>query len=730
MNKIFYILLISYLGQASVALAQQHPDHKQKTDSIQVNKLNQVNVNGKRTVKLKKDTLSNTLKLQQPLLQIPQNIVNISSGLLQQQGALELKDAARNASGFYFGYNSTPFDNSAVIQIRGFSAFSTLNGMSRRFSYGASIDDEALIENVEFIKGPAGFITSAGEPGGTINIVTKTPNHKLFNIQQTAGSFNLYRMAVDIGSEVQKKGFSYRFNAAYQHRDSYLKDLRTEKYVFAPVLQYNFSPNTFVLAEYDFVRGESENGSAIMKVRSESDYLKGPISINYSTAPGLPISYAQNETGRIYAVHKFNDNWQVTSQTSYLSAPYTTWNMTSKGSMVNFGLDGTTKRRASLVLGTGKTFSSQLFANGNLKTAGIKHQLLFGADYTNSRDSLSLNNGKIEFSYNKANPVNAVDPDLVRQTTRTIKINNNTYLKSVFLYDNIQLQKQFLLTLGGRYTWYTNDRVNTTAKGKGTPQKYDQKAFSPRAALTFLADAQTSLFFLYDQSFVPQSGQRAIVDPGTRLVTGTESVDPQRGNDFELGIKRNWFNSKLNMTLNGFHTIKTNVLVSDLENDGYVKQIGQVTSNGVELDILGHINDNLSIVANYTFVKAKISKDNDPELIGKALPQTPQQIFNTWLQYGFSLKNDAKLSLSVGQVTQIKRSTSEKDIYIPNYTKFDAGLSYTQERYFFRLIADNLTGKRYMSTGDVITGYPYEGKDYYYIDGEPFNVKVSFGVKF
>ncbi|MBB5638550.1 iron complex outermembrane receptor protein [Pedobacter cryoconitis] len=732
MKKNLYLLILSFTFLPFFLQAQQPAKATDTTvhQLNQVNKLNQINVISKRKIRIKTDTLSNTLKLQLPLIQVPQNIISISTDLLQQQGALELKDAARNSSGIYFGYNSTPFDNSAAAQIRGFVAYTTLNGMSRRFSYGASIDDDAIIENVEFVKGPAGFLNSVGEPGGSINILTKTPGHQLINIVQTAGSFNLYRISADIGSEVQKKGFSFRFNTAYQHKDTYLNDLRTEKYVVAPVLQYNFSPNTYVLAEYDFIKGEVQNGSAIVKVRSEQDILTGPISANYSSARGLPTSYTQNETGRIYAIHKFNDKWQITSQSSYLSSPYQNWNMTSKGSMVNFDASGNTKRRSSLSMGAGQTFSSQLFANGQVYTGAVKHQLLFGADYTNSRDSLSLNNGKVEFDYNKFTANSYVNPNTVNQITRINRTNNNTFLKSAFIYDNIQLQKKLLLTLGARYTWYTNEKETTNAKGVVKTNNYSQKALSPRAALTYMVNPATSVFFLYDQSFVPQSYQVALVDPVTKELIGSAPINPQQGKDMELGIKRNWFSSRLLTTLNAFHTTKTNVPIPDLVNTAFVKPAGQVTSNGIEADVIGNITDRLSITANYTYVKATITKDEDPEQVGKELPQTPQQIFNTWIQYRFLLKNKASLNISAGQTSMMKRSTSEKNQYIPDFTKFDAGISYVQDKYFFRLIADNLTGKRYMSSGDIITGYPYDGRNFYYIDGDPFNVKVSVGIKF
>jgi len=196
-----------------------------------------------------------------------------------------------------------------------------------------------------------------------------------------------------------------------------------------------------------------------------------------------------------------------------------------------------------------------------------------------------------------------------------------------------------------------------------------------------MVNPATSIFFLYDQTFVPQSYQKAIVDPATKEVTGSEPLDPQRGNNTELGVKRNWFGSRLYTTVNGFHSVKTNVPMTDLVNTGFVTPAGQVTSNGIEVDVIGHITDRLSLTTNYTYVNAKITKDNNPDQVGKELTQTPQQIFNTWVQCGFLLQNKSSLNLSLGQTTMIKRSTSEKNQYIPDFTKFDAGISYVQDCY-------------------------------------------------
>ena len=751
MKKTLYLFFISliYIPQL---FAQQPKKVKSIPDSsARVHQLNEVQIDARKVKKLRKDTLSGALRMQIPLLQMPQNIISISASLIQQQGSFQLKDMARNASGVYFGYNSSPFDNSASIKIRGFNASTTINGMPSRLVLGATLDDESLIENLEFIKGPAGFISAIGEPGGTLNIATKTPKEKLLNVQVTGGNYNLFRTTVDIGSSVKNRGFSYRFNTAYQHQDSYLNYMKTTKYVFAPVVQYNFSPKTYLTAEYNYIRGEVKNGSSINKLRQDNDVLQDPIGVNYSAGIGLPLSVAQTHTGRFVAVHKFNANWQLTSQSNYVKAPSTQWYMVSANNRTSISFDnlGKTKRIASNSNILGETYNTNLFLNGKFNTGKLKHTLLIGGDYTTGKDSLSTYYGTNSSAFDRNNPNYYVDPTTVTVTKRSIRQENQIHYTAAYVYDNIALDK-FLLTLGARYTEYRNRNILITTRGPRVPDYYKQHAFSPRAALTFTPDSTSSIYALFDQSFVPQTGQvvTATTDgptAGQKTVTNSRSIDPQLGNSFELGIKKNWFNGKLLTTVNGFRSVKRNVSARDYSSYStaagavnYYLQLGEVVSNGIEVDVIGNITDHLSLVTNYTFVDAKITKDNNldptpdnPSIVGQKMPDVPQQVFNTWVQYSIPLKGYNKISLSAGQTTITKLSAiSQRDVYLPNYTKFDAGISFTNPKYWFRLIADNLTNKRYISSGDITTDFPYTGNNYFFIEGEPFTIKLSLGVKF
>ncbi|WP_293786339.1 TonB-dependent siderophore receptor [uncultured Pedobacter sp.] len=751
MKKKFYIILFLL-----TSIQQVYAQHEKRSKLVQdstakVRQLNEVRIDGQKAIKLKKDTLSNSLRMQVPLLQMPQNIISISSALIQQQGGLQLKDMARNASGVYFGYNSSPFDNSASIKVRGFNAATTINGMPNRLVLGATLDDEALIENLEFVKGPAGFISALGEPGGTLNIVTKSPKEKLLNVMVTGGNYNFFRATADIGSVLKNKGFSYRFNTAFQHQDSYLNYMKTTKYVIAPVLQYNFSPRTFLIAEYNYIRGEVKNGSSINKLRQDQDVLQDPISLNFSAGIGLPLSVSQTHTFRFSAVHKFNENWQLTSQSNFVKAPANQWYMVSANNRtsISFNAQGKTNRIASNSNILGETYNTNLFLSGKFKTGTFKHTLLIGSDYTTGKDSLSTYYGSNSFPFERNNPNFYVDANTVGITKRSIRQENHIHYSAAYVYDNIAFDK-FLLTVGARYTDYRNRNILTTTRGPRVPDYYRQHAFSPRAAFSFMPDSTSSVYFLYDQSFVPKTGQVVTEttdgpQAGQKTVTASKPVEPELGNNYELGIKKNWFNGRLLTTVNGFHTVKRNVAARDFRSYAaaagaiaYYLQLGEVVSNGFEVDIIGNITDRLSLITNYTYVDARITKDNNldptpdnPSIVGQKMPDVPQQVFNTWLQYSFPVSGYRKISVSAGQSTITKLSAiSQRDTYLPNYTKFDAGLSFSSPKYMFRIIADNLTNKRYMASGDITTDFPYSGNNYFFVEGEPFSIRLSLGVKF
>jgi iron complex outermembrane receptor protein len=690
--------------------AQQH------SDSLRKQRLREIEVLEKKR-SLKADSMAPVLRLEGRMLETPQNITGVNSELIREQGGLVMKDIARNASGVKFGYNSSVFDASTVVLMRGFSAATYLNGMPQRSDFSTLTDDAAIIERVDFIKGPAGFLISSGEPGGSMNISTKTPRQqKVRQAEAAGGSFDLMRASADIGSAVRDKGLSYRLNVAYQQQHSYMDFIKTKKYVAAPVLQYNFSASTYVLAEYDLIRNTSDGGSSVTRVGTDADVLKDRIGNNYAGDPGLPQSFTQTQNFRLLFSHRLNANWRLSVQSKYSITPAETWYLLSDNySPVNFDSTNITRRMPVFNNITGKVAAAQVYVNGHFQTGRhIDNRIAAGIDYNYSKDNYSNAYGEHSFIFDRTRPQYGLPTDSVRMLgTPSLIFRENSWW-SAFAYSSTRIHTNWLLNFGGRFT--LNTPVTTDSK---RPLR-DEHAFSPRLGITRLFGERTAVYALYDQSFIPQPG------------ADFEGNDfkPLRGNSLELGLKREWFQGRLMTSLASYRIIKNNLLVTDLEHRGYRRQIGQATSTGAEVDIIGRISSRLSISANYAYTHAITSKDANKANEGNRLAYIPEQTINSWVQYSIPLRSGARIGLSAGQSTVTRTATYTPDVYLKGYTKLDAGVAYDAGKWYVRVVADNLSNRRYFASGDILVGSIYPGvKSYYYVEGEPLSVKAFVGIR-
>ena len=87
--------------------------------------------------------------------------------------------------------------------------------------------------------------------------------------------------------------------------------------------------------------------------------------------------------------------------------------------------------------------------------------------------------------------------------------------------------------------------------------------------------------------------------------------------------------------------MKRNTLynANDANNPELLEQVGEETSKGIELDVAGFILPNWSIVANYAYTHAAITKtvtDSEKDF-GMQRPNTPRNAFNIWSNISYRL---------------------------------------------------------------------------------------------
>jgi iron complex outermembrane receptor protein len=505
-------------------------------------------------------------------------------------------------------------------------------------------------------------------------------------------------------------------NAAYQQQHSFMDFIKTKKYVVAPVVQYNFSPGTYVLAEYDLIRITADGGSSVTKVGTAADVLKDRVGNNYAGDPGLPQSYTQTQNFRLFLSRRLSERWRISLQSKYTITPAETWYLMSDNySPVNFDSTNITRRMPVFNSITGRVAAAQVYVNGQLNSGNhIEHRIAAGIDYNYSKDNYSNAYGQHSFVFDRTHPQYGLPADSVRMLSKPSLLLRENGWWSAFAYSTTRLYNNWLLNFGGRFT--LNTPVTTDAK---RPLK-DETAFSPRLGVTRLFGAYTAVYALYDQSFIPQPG------------ADFEGNDfkPLRGNSFELGVKREWFQQRLSTSLSAYRIVKNNLLVTDLQHRGYRRQIGQATSTGVDVDVMGRISERLSVSANYAYTHAVTSKDSNKDNEGARLAYIPEQTINSWIQYSIPLQASSRLSISAGQSTVTRTATYTRDVYLKGYTKLDAGMAYDAGKWYVRVVADNVTNRRYFSSGDILVGSIYPGvKSYYYVEGAPLSVKAFVGIR-
>ncbi|NJB72694.1 iron complex outermembrane receptor protein [Saonia flava] len=677
----------------------------------QEEQLNEVVVEGhKNKYSVKKP--SSTLRLKTEIVKLPQNIQVISSELLQDQQATSIMDGViRNVSGVTMLEHWGHF---ARINMRGFRLPAFRNGFNVQDTWGPLSEDMAFVDQIEFVKGPAGFMMSAGEPGGFYNVVTKKPKEEFIaNVSLSAGSFDFYRGTFDLGGKLSDNGkLLYRFNAMYQTGDSHRGNEDAERWGVAPVLTYKFSDKTQIRTELNLQQAESYIGSAYVFAPLGNGYGSLDRDFKY-TDTNYPVSNIQELTFFTSLKHDFSKNWGLETQFAYLR-----YNQEGNSTWL-WSFDETTGdavRYASLwdALSIGKYFQTYLY--GSFNTGNIKHNILGGFDYSYKEywadwSQLAVLDTTVPF--NIYNPVygNTAAPEFdrsIKVRNRDDAYNYGNTLRSYYLQDEIGfLDNKIRLTLAARYTHlFTNGKEETDSK------------WSPRVGISADILPTLSVYALYDQSFLPQNGANK----------EGNAFDPVEADDLEGGIKKSFFDGKLNTSLGAYLITKQNVLVTDPEDPNFSIQLGEVQSKGIEFDAQGQITPELNIILNYANTNVEITNDSDEENIGNRVAGHAKHITNGWLNYNFNQESAFKgFGASLGYQYQIDRSTwdwgADNESFLPDYFRLDGALSWHNDSFRVQLNVNNILNEYLYSGGNYA--------DYLYWQSEPgINGRITLTYNF
>jgi iron complex outermembrane receptor protein len=537
-------------------------------------------------------------------LETPQADITLDAETLRASGAVDLTRALDLSASVARQNNFGGLWN--AFALRGFVGDENLpsnflvNGFNAGRGFGGPRDLSG-IESVEVLKGPRAALFGRGEPGGTVNLVTKRPTFKRAGeVKLTAGSFDTRRVDVDWTAPLTDT-VAVRLVGFAEDAGSFRDTVETRKHGASPSVAWRLGAGSQLVYELEYSRQEIPFDRGVVAVNGELGRI--PAS-RFLGEPGDGPLKADVQGHQLEFQHEFNRDWSallgLTSRKTSLEGFSTEAELAANRQGLR--LDGRTltrQRRFRDYDATYQVLRAEL--NGRFRLAGLQHRLIVGADadrFENDQVFLrarapTLTSGPTRVQQQAIDifePVYGAYP-LPTPTPLTNRVETQQSV-GVFVQDQIDLGARVQLRIGARFDEYEQTLEN---RASGLTQTQDTSRVSPQLGVVFRAAETLSLYATYGENFRPLSGTDR----------NNNGFEPNQSTAVEAGVKFSLASGAIDGNVALFRVEQRNILVADDASVGTFSAAGRATSQGLEADLQGDLAEGLSLWASYAYVDAK-----------------------------------------------------------------------------------------------------------------------------
>ncbi|PAT40707.1 TonB-dependent siderophore receptor [Vandammella animalimorsus] len=625
-------------------------------------------------------------KTDTPLVETPQSISVIGAEEIEAKGMREVLDTLGYTPGVFprmWGHDGRGYE---YMMLRGFDdieAQNFLDGIAQMGFLDIGAQTEVYgMERIEVLRGPASATFGRADVGGIVHRVSKRPtlDEPVREVQAQLGNYRQRQLAFDYGGKLGEQAAYRLVGLARQGRtqDRYPTgewDTSKRQY-FAPSLLWQPSAATRLTLLASVLRHD---------VSDDVGYMADGNGQLTPTREGDPrySRIKQNTWSLGYELrHDFNVQWGLRQNFRHAKRDADKHHIRS-----SLQDDGHTLTRTA-VHGFGDLTQTSLdtYVEGRLQTGAVRHQLIAGVDFTQARAT----------EYEKTGP--APDLDLYNPVYRPITppsvvddIAGPNKVRALGLYaqNQMRLGEQWLLTLSGRHDTAKGEDASSS---RGQRQSRTDRAFTGRAALTWLAPGGWAPYVSYGTSFLPAFGAYDAFD-----------AKPTTGKQWELGVKYQPPGQSLLLTAAVYDLRKRNITVSNpITNRD--EQVGAMRSRGLELEAKGRplpALPGLHATAAYSYNDVKgLAGSTWRVQAGKAPIQVPKHMASLWLDYRLAEGGLRGLHLGLGARHVGRRWDDAANTRAqPGYTLVDASLRYDLgANWRLALNVNNLFNKKYFAS--------------------------------
>lgn len=617
---------------------------------------------------------------------LPQSVRVLTGDLLADAGITTLAGALDLASGISRQSNlGGLWDSYAMRGFTGDPNFGSdfmVNGFSSSRGYNG-LRDGANTESIEILKGPSSALYGRGEPGGTVNIVTKKPRFTpAYMAESSVGSHNTSRSAVDLTGPLSDN-IAYRLNAAYEKGDSFRDYVDSERMLLAPSFIWLIGDATTLSYEIEASkqRAPLDRGVAavngVLGLIPNSRFLGEP-------ADGKNIVKSLGQ--QVFVRHELNDNWSLQGGVSYRESSL----RGISTQLTNIQADGRTawrQRRDNNWNGIDRSGRFEIV--GKFATGTAMHHVLAGVDaYKFDDDRIQLRrNPSAQFPY----AIDIYDPvygGTSAPMTLSFSTRETQRAHGIYLQDQIDLSDKWKALLGARRDNYDQTVVN---RRFGLVSEQSLGATSPRAGLVYQPSPTLSLYASAAKGFRPNSG----------ISLDNKAFPAESSYSYEAGAKVDSVGGKLSTTVAMYRITKKNVLTYDPRNTDYSIPAGEVASKGLEIDTAGEIMRNVRLSLAYAYTDALVTKGDNTITTGSRFPNVPRHSATVLVTPRFALgRGIATVSGGFSYVGERMGDVAASSRFtLPGYTTAKLITSYAPNaRLQFALSVENLFDKQYYAS--------------------------------
>lgn len=537
-------------------------------------------------------------------LESPTVDLSIDAQALRDAGAFDLSQALDLSSSVARQNNFGGLWN--AFAVRGFVGDENLpsNYLVNGFNAGrgfAGPRDISGIESVEVLKGPRAALFGRGEPGGTINLVTKKPLAvNAVEVNFAADRFDQRRVDVD-WNQVLGDNVGLRLVGFGERADSFRDTVESERYGATPSLAVNLGERTRLLYELEFSRQEIPFDRGIVAIDGDIDAL--PVE-RFLGEPGDGPMDARATGHQLEVQHDLNEQWNLLLGFNYRQTSLDGFSTEPElaGSRQQLFRDGRTltrQRRSRDYDADYYVFRAELA--GEFELGGLLHRVIVGADVDEfENDQVFLRARAPSLASNPSLvQLQAIDVFAPRYgqyqlptpgpLTDRVETQEAT---GVYLQDQISITPNLDIRLGIRFDDFSQELVN---RANNSVSKNADDRISPQLGAVYSLSETLSVYAVYGEGFRALSGSDF----------AGNTFDPNVSESLEAGVKLAMADGRLTGTASVFRIRQDNILTSDPTNPGFLLAAGEAESEGLEFDLTGQLTEQTSLWLSYTYVDAQ-----------------------------------------------------------------------------------------------------------------------------